>query len=295
LVLPGLCGSIKGTGHALQALFASGVRPAVLHARGCGHDLTSACFNLFGSTDDVRAAIGRVKDLYPGARVGLYGISAGTALLVRYLGEEGSRTPVVAAVAHCPGYDIGVCLTRVGWIYDCGFYLGVLKRHWLGGRNGELLRVRNPEACRRMQSATDMHAFQVAASPFAAPEAEGAPPRAPAVSMASAPATAPAARRDDAARACSSGAGGGAGGGGSCGGGGRGGFGCGAGGEGSGKALPVASGAWLVEVPRARAEDAAGARAGARAARVTAGATRSGGASGGGGTGAILSSTLSAT
>jgi len=174
LVLPGLCGSIKGTGHALQALFASGVRPAVLHARGCGHDLTSACFNLFGSTDDVRAAIGRVKDLYPGARVGLYGISAGTALLVRYLGEEGSRTPVVAAVANCPGYDIGVCLTRVGWIYDCGFYLGVLKRHWLGGRNGELLRVRDPEACRRMQSATDMHAFQVAASPFAAPEVEGA-------------------------------------------------------------------------------------------------------------------------
>lgn len=174
LVLPGLCGSIKGTGHTLQALFASGVRPAVLHARGCGHDLTSACFNLFGSTDDVRAAIGRVEDLYPGARVGLYGISAGTALIVRYLGEEGSRTPVVAAVANCPGYDIGVCLTRVGWIYDGGFYLGVLKRHWLGGRNGDLLRVRDPEACRRMQSATDMHAFQVAASPFAAPEAEGA-------------------------------------------------------------------------------------------------------------------------
>ena len=31
-----------------------------------------------------------------------------------------------------------MCITRVGWLYDAGYYLSVLKRHWLGGRNGEV-------------------------------------------------------------------------------------------------------------------------------------------------------------
>lgn len=167
LILPGLCGSIDGTGHSLNAVLDRGLRPVVLHARGCGHDLTSPCFNLFGSTDDVRAAIGRIEDAYPGAPIGIYSISAGTALMVRYLGEEGSDTPVVAGVANCPGYDIGVCMTRVGWLYDGTFYLGVLKKHWLGGANGEILRAHDSQACERMERASDMHSFMVAASPFA--------------------------------------------------------------------------------------------------------------------------------
>ena len=38
---------------------------------------------------------------------GLHSISAGTALMVRYLGEMGARAPIAAAVANCPGYYIG--------------------------------------------------------------------------------------------------------------------------------------------------------------------------------------------
>ena len=77
--------------------------------------------------------------------------------------------------------------------------------------------------------------------------------------------------------------GGGSGGGGGGGGGGRGGFGGFGGGGDSRKALAVASRAWLVEVPRAGAEDGAEDGAGA-----------GGGASGGGGSGGALSSTSSA-
>jgi pimeloyl-ACP methyl ester carboxylesterase len=93
--------------------------------------------------------------------------------VVRYLGEEGDEAPVAAAVANSPGYDIGVCLTRVGYLYDSAFYIGVLKEHWLGGENGEMLRAAAPDVCRRMAAAANMHEFVVAAAPFAAPTAKG--------------------------------------------------------------------------------------------------------------------------
>mgnify|MGYP006146669615 FL=1 len=48
LVLCGLCGSITGTGHVTRAMMAAGLRPVYLHTRGCGQDLTSPCFNIFG-------------------------------------------------------------------------------------------------------------------------------------------------------------------------------------------------------------------------------------------------------
>ena len=48
LVLPGLCGSIKGTGHVMNAMISAGLRPVCLHARGCGVPLTTPCFNIFG-------------------------------------------------------------------------------------------------------------------------------------------------------------------------------------------------------------------------------------------------------
>ena len=173
LILPGLCGSIKGVGHVLHECFAAGLRPVCWHARGCGQPLTSPRFNIFGSTDDLRTAIARIQAKWPDALICLYSISAGTALMVRYLGEEGSDAPIAAAVANAPGYDIGVCLSRVSYLYDSGFYIGVLKKHWLEGPNGDVLRRARPEVCELMANAPDMHSFMVAASPFALWEARG--------------------------------------------------------------------------------------------------------------------------
>lgn len=75
-----------------------------------------------------------------------------------------------------PGYDIGVCLSRVGYLYDAAFYLGVLKKHWLGGANGDVLRAAEPELVRRMAEAPDMHSFMAAASPFSAARPASAAP-----------------------------------------------------------------------------------------------------------------------
>jgi predicted alpha/beta-fold hydrolase len=157
LILPGLCGSVDGTGYSVRAMLDAGMRPAVFHSRGCGVGLTSPNFNLFGDTDDLRAAIARIAEQRPGAPVCLYSISAGTALMVRYLGEEGEGAPITAAVANCPGYDIGVCMQRVAWLYNGGYYMGVLKRHWLTGENGDVLRAASPELFAKMEAAPDMH------------------------------------------------------------------------------------------------------------------------------------------
>lgn len=169
LILPGLCGSIKGTGHTVRAILDAGCRPVCFHSRGCGNDLSSPCFNIFGSTDDLREAVGRLSEEYEDSPLCLYSISAGTALMVRYLGEEGEHAPITAAVANCPGYDIGVCMGRVSVLYDSSFYIGVLKKHWLDGANGRMLRAASPVLYDRMATAPDMHSFMVAAAPFADP------------------------------------------------------------------------------------------------------------------------------
>ena len=112
----------------------------------------------------MREAVSRIRAEWPAAPLCLYSLSAGTGLMVRYLGEEGSRAPICAAVANCPGYDIGVCLQRCNPLYDAGFYISVLKKHWLGGENGRVLRQASPELCARMAAAPDMHSFMVAAA-----------------------------------------------------------------------------------------------------------------------------------
>ena len=173
LILPGLCGSIQGTGHTIRAMVQQGCRPCCLHARGCGQPLTSPCFNIFGSTEDLRVAVKHIAEKHPSTRgTCLHSISAGTGLMVRYLGEEGERAPILAACANSPGYDIGVCLKRVGYLYDSKFYIGVLKKHWLEGANGAVLRAAAPDVCRRMADAPDMHSFMVAAAPFAQPPSQ---------------------------------------------------------------------------------------------------------------------------
>lgn len=62
-------------------------------------------FSIFGSTDDLREQIHHIQTKFPDSSLYAVGSSAGTGLLVRYLGEEGAQTPIKAAFALCPGYD----------------------------------------------------------------------------------------------------------------------------------------------------------------------------------------------
>ena len=79
--------------------------------------------NLFGSTHDLREQIVFIQQQFPQSELYAVGSSAGTGLLVRYLGEEGEQTPIKAAFALCPGYN-----TELGFQHVHPFYSKVMTK-----------------------------------------------------------------------------------------------------------------------------------------------------------------------
>ncbi|KAI7864528.1 Alpha/Beta hydrolase protein [Spinellus fusiger] len=82
-------------------------RGVVINNRGCANSelttpqLYSGCY-----TDDVRAAIKHIqKSLAPGTPLIGIGFSLGSNILVKYLGEEGDKTPLTAAVSIGNPFD----------------------------------------------------------------------------------------------------------------------------------------------------------------------------------------------
>ncbi|XID74228.1 YheT family hydrolase [Alkanindiges sp. WGS2144] len=62
-------------------------------------------FCMFGCTQDLKHQINRIEQLFPQSPLYAIGSSAGSGLLVRYLGEEQNNARFKAAFAFCPGYN----------------------------------------------------------------------------------------------------------------------------------------------------------------------------------------------
>lgn len=80
--------------------------------------LTTARMNLFGCTDDLREQLHVIRARFPDSPLYAVGSSAGSGLLVRYLGEEGDAAPFRASFAYCPGYDTDTGLDQVQPFYS---------------------------------------------------------------------------------------------------------------------------------------------------------------------------------
>ena len=93
-----------------------GWRSCVFVRRGHGgQKLSSPSFNLLGDVGDVELQLAAVKRAFPRASfVGMIGISAGSGLLISYLGRAGAATPVGAACAICPAWDVSTAFTQIG-------------------------------------------------------------------------------------------------------------------------------------------------------------------------------------
>lgn len=104
--------TITGSGDGLRRFIAAvharlGWVVAACNRRGhAGLELTAPSVNTMGSTGDLRRQLLAIEARRPGAPLYGVGVSAGSGLLVRYLGEEGRRSRLRAAVALCPAYDI---------------------------------------------------------------------------------------------------------------------------------------------------------------------------------------------
>lgn len=109
--------SMRGFVRDLQRM--TGWRVVLCQRRGHGDlRLTSPRFNTMGDTEDLRHQLGIIQARYPESPLYAAGISAGTGLLVRYLGEVGESTPLRGAFAYCPGYDISTAFTRAVPFYS---------------------------------------------------------------------------------------------------------------------------------------------------------------------------------
>lgn len=109
VLLPGLTGGSHDSYVAHMALAAAkeGIRPVVFNSRGTSDaPVTSPQFYSASYTGDMRRVLEYAMREYPAATVLAAGWSLGANILLCYLGEEGSRTPVRAAVSLCNPFDL---------------------------------------------------------------------------------------------------------------------------------------------------------------------------------------------
>ncbi len=121
--------TITGTPESMRELVKdlheyTGWRIALCLRRGhAGLPMPVPQMSIFGSTSDLREQIRFIQSAFPQSDLYAVGSSAGTGLLVRYLGEEGDKTPFKAAFAMCPGYD-----TETGFENVHPFYTKVMTK-----------------------------------------------------------------------------------------------------------------------------------------------------------------------
>lgn len=90
-----------------------GWRVALCVRRGHGDmKLTVPSFNTMGNTDDFALQITHIQSCFPDSPLYATGISAGSGVLAHYLGKVGVNTPIQAAVAYCPAYDMRNAFSR---------------------------------------------------------------------------------------------------------------------------------------------------------------------------------------
>ena len=108
LLLHGIGGSVKGVAEFVQSAEKRQWRCVTFLRRGHGRPLTKPVFNLLGDAADLRYVISHIKAdiahrFHHDVPLFMLGISAGSGLLGRYLGEEQDRSPVMAGALISPG------------------------------------------------------------------------------------------------------------------------------------------------------------------------------------------------
>ncbi|RYY79411.1 MAG: alpha/beta hydrolase [Moraxellaceae bacterium] len=103
--------TLTGSPHSMQDMVKdlhdyTGWRVVVAVRRGHGGlEFDSPRFSIFGSTQDLREQLIHIEQRFPESPLYAIGSSAGSGLLVRYLGEEQQNARFKASFAFCPGYN----------------------------------------------------------------------------------------------------------------------------------------------------------------------------------------------
>lgn len=80
--------------------------------------LPVAKVNILGCTHDLRTQLAAIQKNFPHSPLYGVGSSAGSGLLVRYLGEEKEKSVFKAAFAYCPGYNTDEAFGKAHPVYS---------------------------------------------------------------------------------------------------------------------------------------------------------------------------------
>ncbi|XP_020599760.1 embryogenesis-associated protein EMB8 isoform X2 [Phalaenopsis equestris] len=133
IVVPGLTSDSSSAyvKHIAYKMAKHGWNVVVENHRGLGGvSITSDCFYNAGWTEDVREVVNHLHQKYSMAPLFAVGTSIGANILVKYLGEEGEKTPLTGAASICSPWDLVVCdrfINRklVQRIYDRALAIGL--------------------------------------------------------------------------------------------------------------------------------------------------------------------------
>ena len=115
IVLHGLNGGLdsKYARGLLREVAAHEARGVLLHFRGANKPNRKSYGYHSGETGDFATVIGHVRRLYPHAPVAAAGYSLGGNVLLKYLGEQGAKTPLECAVGVSVPFDLAKCAEAV--------------------------------------------------------------------------------------------------------------------------------------------------------------------------------------
>lgn len=139
----------------------------LFHRRGHMQPLKTPEFNLFGNARDLHLALQSIRASHPLHPIALVGSSAGSALLVRYLGEFSQHSMgVICGVALSPGYDIHETPMRIQNTVLDRYLLRRIKSFFLLP-NTQVLREKDAMAVDRMETSVTLAEFCKEAAVFA--------------------------------------------------------------------------------------------------------------------------------
>ena len=116
IVLHGLEGSMERSYARLMLsqLFARGIRPVGLNFRACsGEPNRMPRFYHSGDTGDLAFVVEYVTGRFPERRIGAVGFSLGGNVLLKFLGERGTESPLRAAAAISVPFDLAAAADRL--------------------------------------------------------------------------------------------------------------------------------------------------------------------------------------
>ena len=169
-ILHTLSGQLDSMHRLMDYCFRRGWRPCALIRRGHLEErLSHPCFNIIGDPDDTHSLVKAALREYPETKfVGMIGLSAGSGLLVNYLGKFGSNTLVSAACCVCPAYNLEVAFKDLGTKYPIidSYLLRTVNSYFLQP-NSKLLRENYPETYNKCSQASCLNDFFMSHTKFA--------------------------------------------------------------------------------------------------------------------------------